>query len=306
MKNPVHVHILHNPKAGDQDNTKNELMRLVEPLGFSCDYASVKQDGWQRFKRDASLLIIVGGDGTVRAVAQKILNRKLLAKRMPLLLLPAGTANNMAATLGISSRLGDLPARLNQQKRCAVDVGAVARLGKASFFLEGMGFGLFPALMKAMKVTKLAADISREEELKVAWEKLTEVAEKHEAAYAEITIDGKKHQGDFLLVEILNTQSIGPKLRLAPQASPSDGVLHVAMLRADKRDAFLAYLEKNGPDKVHGGQSAKLPWQLAELHNELQIRSESGLLHVDDELVEVRKKQTLTVGIRKGLLDMVL
>ncbi len=306
MKNPVHVHILHNPKAGDQDNTKNELIRLVEPLGFSCDYASVKQDGWHRFKRNASLLIVVGGDGTVRAVAQKILNRKLLAKRMPLLLLPAGTANNMAATLGISSQLGDLPARLRLKKRCAVDVGAITGHGKASFFLEGMGFGVFPALMQAMKKTKLAADIPREEELRVAWEKLRDVAGEHEAAYAEITVDGKKHQGDFLLIEILNTQSIGPNLRLAPQANPSDGVLHVAMLRADKRDAFLAYLAENASATAHGAPAAKLPWELAELRDELQIRSQRSVLHVDDELVEIRKMQTLTVGIRKGVLDMVL
>src|SRR5690554_437342 len=108
MKNGAHVHILHNPKAGEQDNTKNELVRLVKPLGFSCDYTSVKKREWHNFKRDALLLVVVGGDGTVRAVAQRILNRKLLEKRLPMLLLPAGTANNMAATLGISSALADL------------------------------------------------------------------------------------------------------------------------------------------------------------------------------------------------------
>lgn len=306
MKNGAHVHILHNPKAGDQDNTRTELIRLIESLGFSCDYASVKKEGWHRFKPHASLLMVVGGDGTVRAVAQKILNRRLLAKRLPMVLLPAGTANNMATTLGISSHTSDLPARLGKIRRRTVDVGTIARFGKASFFLEGAGFGLFPALMKAMKSVKRDFE-TREAELEMARQKLREVTTEHIAAYADITIDGKVYQGNFLLVEVLNTQSIGPNLQLAPEADPGDGVLHVALLREEHREAFLAYLAQANPTNGQAGRSnGSLPWELHQMNDEIHIRSASTLLHVDDELIEHRKNRLLRIRIRQGVLDMVL
>lgn len=301
MNSGVHVHILHNPKAGEQDNTKKELTRLFEPLGFSVDYASVKERGWQRFKHNTSLLLIVGGDGTIRAVAEKILNRKLLDKRLPILLLPAGTANNFALTLGISNVTSDLPERLQQKRLRTIDVGTIRRLGKASFFLEGMGYGLFPALIKVMKQAHVSTE-TREEELKIARDRLEEIARTHEAFFAEITIDGQVYQDNFLLVEILNTQSIGPNLRLAPRADPSDGILHVALLRAEKRSEFLTYLRKYRM----GQQTGSLPWELVELKDELKMRSASEFIHVDDKIITVKKNQLFRVGIRRGVLDLVL
>lgn len=308
MKNGAHVHILHNPKAGEQDSTRADLIRLVEASGFSCDYASVKENGWHRFKPHTSLLIVVGGDGTVRAVAQKTLKSMHLAKPLPLLLLPAGTANNLAATLGISSQTSDLPSRLSGLRQRPVDVGTISGFGKTSFFLEGAGYGLFPVLMRTMKSDRREFS-TREEELEVARKKLYDVAKAHEATYAELMIDGKVYQGKFLLVEILNTQSIGPNLQLAPDADPGDGVFHVAMLRGENREAFLAYLAganlTNGKMDDNRGK-ASLPWQLVEMREETHIRSESTLLHVDDKLVECRENSLLRIGIRKGVLDMVL
>ncbi len=305
MKNGAHVHILHNPTAGEQDNTKTELIELMRPLGIACDYASVKEKGWHRFKSRTDLLVIVGGDGTIRAVAEKILKRKLLDRRLPLLLLPSGTANNFAITLGISHDPKDLPDRIRQSDIRTIDVGTINGVSKTSFFLEGMGFGLFPKLMEAMKRADLSID-TRNEELQTAIDKLIEITEDYKAASAKVIIDGTPYTGKFLLINVLNTQSIGPNLCLAPHADPGDGILHVAMLREENREHFLAYLKNRQTKKPNNRPINNLPWELVELHAELLIKSKSDLLHVDDELLAIKKKKLVRVNIRKGVLDIVL
>lgn len=305
MENNAHVHILHNPTAGEQDNTKTELMRLVRPLGFSCDYTSVKEKGWQRFKPNAALLVIVGGDGTVRAVAEELLKRKLIEKRLPMLLLPSGTANNIASTLGISHQADDVVERIRHPRRRTIDVGTLYSLRKAPFFIEGMGIGLFPTLMKRMKKCDLST-YTREDELRLAVDTLIDITETFEAETADLTIDGKRYDGKFLMIEVLNTQSIGPNLQLAPRADPGDGVLHVAILRPEHKERFIAYLQNEQTKRPDERISSSRPWELVELRDEMLITSDSSFLHVDDELISISKNSPLQVGILKDVLDMVL
>ena len=52
------------------------------------------------------------------------------------------------------------------------------------------------------------------------------------AKRVEITLDGKDFSGEYILVEVMNIQYIGPSLHLAPSADPGDGQLevHVAFM----------------------------------------------------------------------------
>lgn len=303
MKSHVQLHLLHNPSAGDQDNTKKALVSLIESAGFSCKYSSLKKKGWKRFKDDTALLVIAGGDGTVRQVTKELLKRRLLDRRLPVIVLPMGTANNFAKTLSLSPEPLDLLLRMDQLPLKKIDVGVVRNLPKATFFLEGMGFGLFPKLINVMEKSTLPTVETAEQELDVAFEKLIRVAQEYKAKYAKLTIDGQHHEGSFLLIEVLNIKSIGPNLVLAPTADPADGKLHVALLREEMRQDFLTYLrnQQQQPAKV----SSAIPWELVEVSNEVIIQSENRLIHVDDELITIKKKQRLQVEIRKGVLDII-
>lgn len=302
MKNTRHVHLLHNPKAGDRDHVKDELIHLIESHGFTCQYASIKDKGWKRFRKDTALIVIAGGDGTIREVMRKLLTRSVLDKRVPVALLPSGTANNFAKTMGISSRRADFERLLVNWKTEKIDVAAVGNLRDAHFFIEGLGGGLIPKLITEMKARDLSALATADEELQAALQQLLEIAEHYRAKRARITIDDVLYEDDYLLVEILNIRSVGPNLVLAPEADPTDGKFEVVLLKAADRRAFVAYVRQLQQGAVQ--EPAHVPWQIITATREISLQSDNGLVHVDDELITHKKGKAITIEIRPGIIDL--
>ena len=91
--------LLHNPGAGDEEHSEDKLSKLIIDHGYDCIYFSVKNKKKIDFDQDFDILVVAGGDGTVRRVAKELLTRKLIDKTWPIGLLPYGTANNIAKTL---------------------------------------------------------------------------------------------------------------------------------------------------------------------------------------------------------------
>lgn len=299
-----HAHLLHNPKAGDGDHMKADMINAVTACGFTCQYDSTKEKSWGRLKNKTSLVVIAGGDGTIRQVMKKLLTRKVLDKRLTIALLPAGTANNFAKTLGASDSLANLGRVINDWNTKQIDIGAISNLRESKFFLEGMGYGLLPKLIKEMKETDLSDVETADEELDIALGEMVEIAKTYKPKRGEITIDGTVYEGDYLLAEVLNIKSVGPNLELAPQANPADGKFHVALLKEADREAFIAYVQDL---KRHRRQkAATVPWQLIEANHEIAIRCDNRLIHVDDELIQVRKRQPINVEIRPGIVDVLV
>ena len=96
--------LLHNPKAGRGEYSKNKLTRAFRKAGHQVTYRSTKEHGWKRSIKDSKELIVVaGGDGTVGKVAHQLIGRS-----KPLTILPIGTANNLARSLGFTGSVQKL------------------------------------------------------------------------------------------------------------------------------------------------------------------------------------------------------
>lgn len=303
MTSTRHVHLLHNPKAGDQDHIKEELIRAIQSYGLTCQYASIKEKGWNRFKDDTALVIIAGGDGTVREVMKKLLDRRILDKRLAVTLLPSGTANNFAKTLDISPGWSDFERRVVAWKLKKIDIGAITNLRKANFFLEGLGYGLIPKLIKRMEEDKLEAETA-DQELRVALEKLVEIAEQYSPRRAKITVDGQVYENDYLLVEVLNIKSVGPNLILAPNANPTDGKFEVVLLKESDRTAFINYLKRLLKHQAGDGPG-EVPWKTIKAARDVSIVCEGRLIHVDDELITLKKGKVINIEVRPGIVDFI-
>jgi len=302
MKRNIHVRLLHNPKAGDQDYVKEELIKRIESQGFTCQYASLKEKGWKRFASETVLVVIAGGDGTVREVLKKLLTRSILDKRLTVALIPSGTANNFAKTLGISSDLDTFERIIQQWEPKQVDVGLIGKLGKARFFIEGLGFGLIPMLMEKMKTVDFGQAHTAEDELALALKKLLEIVATCPATRAKVTIDGQVYEDDYLLVEVLNIKSIGPNLVLAPHADPTDGCFEVVLLTKTNREAlatYLHHLQQQKPPAV-----SVVPGQIVTAMHEVIIACDNRTIHVDDELVTLKKSKKIEITIRAGVIDI--
>ena len=125
---------------------------------------------------DAECVVVAGGDGTVARAG-----RVLAGGPVPMAILPLGTANNIARSLGdIHGDVEQLAARWRGQV-VKIDVGVVEAHGRAHRFLESVGCGLVTSCIDEGNET-LAKD-HPETHLPEAHEMLTgKIASRHGAA----------------------------------------------------------------------------------------------------------------------------
>ncbi|MCC8409945.1 diacylglycerol kinase [Mucilaginibacter sp. UR6-1] len=292
--------LLHNPRAGDKDHSKENLIKLIDDAGFNPDYASIKEEGWEQITPDTDMVVIVGGDGTVRKAAKAILKTDM---HCPYLigLLPFGTANNIAKTLKIHGDIKDIVQSWHNKKTAPFDVTYVSGLEQPVLFLEGFGYGIFPQLMKDMKLLDKKELDTPEKELKKALEVLKEIVLNYEGRECIITVDDETISGCYLLVEAMNICSIGPNLHLAPAAQPGDGLLELVLLPEKQRRQFADHLQHlidgndcpDFPYQTHTGKSITLKWMGTDLH-------------ADDELLEYQHPAKVSLAIKPGLMEFLV
>ncbi len=297
------VQLFHNPTAGDEEHSKKKLLRAIESHGFECRYSSTKNKGWEKIESEAEFIVLAGGDGTVRKVAAELLNRKLLEKKYPIALLPLGTANNVARTLGLNGNAEELGESWWKGKTKTFDIGMVQGLDEPGFFLESFGYGLFPRLMKEMKNRKEELeekDLSPEEELQLVLEVLHDLIHDYEPKEFKLEIDGVDHSGEYLMVEVMNTRSIGPNLELAPAADPGDGSFEVVMVSEKQRASLMDYLRKKR-------KGSKTPFACpTHKAKKVTIACDGIHAHMDDEYLKLKKLLEIKIELQKGALDFII
>ncbi len=77
-------------------------------------------------------------------------------------------------------------------------------------------------------------------------------------SHTAMTLDEQHLEGDYLMVEVLNTSSIGPNLMLSDAANPCDGFLSVVAIAEDDRHRLAEYIRCR-PDRgeCHAGFPAR-------------------------------------------------
>ena len=137
----MRVTLLHNPKAGGGDPSRDELVRALVDAGHAFTYQSTKEKGLEHALEDpGDVVLVAGGDGTVRKAAEFLIGRGI-----PIALLPLGTANNVSRTLGLSDSVQEVIFRLATATRVPFDAGVAKGAWGETHFLEGVGLGCFPS-----------------------------------------------------------------------------------------------------------------------------------------------------------------
>ena len=290
--------LIHNPGAGSEKYTKEQLISRIENLGYECRYSSTKKKGWKDFESDTDFLIIAGGDGTIRKVVKKLLDRKILRKRYPLALLPMGTANNISKSLGITGEPEDLAYLWKKESIKKIDVGFVEGLDDPAFFIEGLGYGIFPLLMETMKQKDDKLFLSLDTEINYSLQILHDLILSYETETLQLEIDGVDHSGKYLMAEIMNMRSVGPNLLIAPGADPTDGQLEVVLVTEAQREDLANYVL----NKLKGIED---PFVFNSIKaTTIRLQADDTHIHIDDELIWIEQPAQFKIEVLEGILDV--
>jgi diacylglycerol kinase family enzyme len=291
----VNVWILCNEAAG-VGHEADELSAQIEEAGHTIlGVAKQYDESTPLPNRRVDLVVAAGGDGTV-ATAAGIAFRT----SAPLAILPLGTANNIASSLGIKGPASTLVASWETARRVPFDLGRAQAASKEWLVVEGVGGGLVPAgIARAQAELKKRPTMSPSHEIEAALRIFRDTLLDLAPRPWTLAIDGQRITDEFLLVEVLNIRSIGPNLVFAPDATPSDGYFHVVLVQESHRQEVLTYLEHRAT-----GRATRLALPC---HRARHVAIGSCLeLHVDDERIDTCELGTMSVSIEPAAIDVLL
>ena len=178
----------------------------------------------------SGLVVSAGGDGTFRAVATRLLGKKVSLTHLPL-----GTANNVGHSLGLDGSAQEIITGLRNPVKRDFDVGIVTAPWGRDFFVEACGFGLYAEGLKIY-------DPNEGRSLLRSISSIIETINEFEAQSCRITLDGQDISGTYRMFEIMNTNRFGPWIKLAPEADPGDGLLDIVRVHPDQDESFFRYV----------------------------------------------------------------
>jgi diacylglycerol kinase (ATP) len=291
----VNVWILCNEEAG-RSLSADDLRTLVEHAGHTVVGVAKQYDSDTALPDERlDLVVAAGGDGTV-ATAAGIASRTSAA----LAILPLGTANNIASSLGVEAPPHELVSSWSTARRLPFDLGHARTANHEWLVVEGVGGGLVPAgIARSQAKQKGRREMTPEEEVAAAVRAFRDTIVELEPRLWTLVADGTRISGEFLLVEILNIRSIGPNLVFGPDANPSDGYFDVVMAQERHRQELLTYLERRA-----AGEAARLDLPR---HRARDVTIERCVeVHVDDERVDTCELGQMAVRIQPAAIAVLV
>jgi diacylglycerol kinase (ATP) len=291
------VKLIVNPNAGKAaESAKNLKLVLgcLENLGIKADVALAKpKDKATPIARRAvkdgyKTIIAIGGDGTLEAVM-----RGMVGSKVHLGIIPLGTENNIAKSLGIPENIEAACALITADNTRKLDVGQVKpRKGKKFSFFEMATVGLSAAIYP--KATKtLGGKLSGVKDAAVT------LFKQETKPNVFLTLDDEsKIEVESMLVMVSNTPAFGERLLVAPNASLQDGMLDISVYQDFTKAELVGYYAKvmdggySGNGKVQRYQARKL-----------KVKS-SPKMKVMADGIELGKG-TATIKMRPGALRII-
>jgi diacylglycerol kinase (ATP) len=252
--------VFHNPTAGANGHEKDSILSALKLADIEATYFSTKKDDLEKaLGKSADLVVAAGGDGTIAKVLRALPDRSV-----PVAILPLGTANNIARSLGIAGTPQELVETWKLDHAFALDLGTVKGIEQETQFIESFGIGLFGEFLRRAAKKKKAEGADN---LRKGRETLQKIIKDAKPIALDLVIDGKALRGEFIGVEILNIPFTGPGLPLAPKADAGDGKLDVVCFKADERKDLIEWLEaphdEAPPATVRQGGKIEVSWEKA-------------------------------------------
>jgi len=229
------IRFLVNPAAGRGTAharfTDLRILASQAGAGFvvSRDAADLAVQARRAAEDGVERLVVVGGDGTAHHAAQG-----LAGTRCALAVVPLGTGNDLAATLGVPR---ELAAAVRHALSAPVRRIDLIRIGETVCIgYAGVGFD--------SEVARAVQQIRRvPQPLVYPWAVIRTLA-RFEPPILKIVFDGGAWEGRAMFANACNLPRLGGGMRLAPAARIDDGLLDLVIVKAMSRRALLAVFPK--------------------------------------------------------------
>jgi diacylglycerol kinase (ATP) len=216
--------IVVNPTAGRgrAASVVSEVRHCFERVGISTIFETMSPGDEERVTLAAvhdgfDTVVVVGGDGTCSRVASVLVTQK---QNSTLAVIPVGTGNDFAKTLGVSTCSPDEIAKLVERRESTlIDVG----IADGNYFVNSCGFGFDASVLEAtQRVRYLKGDAV------YIWSALTQLLS-YRGQKVSLRIAGQTATRKLLMLTVSNGQYLGGAFRIAPGASATDGLLDVGL-----------------------------------------------------------------------------
>lgn len=160
-----------------------------------------------------------GGDGTVQAVVNAILNSR--ASNVVLGVVPCGRCNDFATAFGIGADSAEAAARLLSGRTTTVDIGRI----NGRYFCTIAALGFDAAVSRYVNDRWLPLSGTAAYILGTLRTLMT-----YKARVVKLVFDDSIHEGPVFLAASANTACYGGNLHIAPDADPCDGLLEICIV----------------------------------------------------------------------------
>lgn len=212
-----------NPISGGKNKSKFPEMvsKYLDREKFHATYFFTEKHGHaseiasEMIKKGADIIVAVGGDGTINEIASVLEGtEKVLG------IIPYGSGNGLARSLGIPLNDKQAVKRLNELHQSSIDSGMLN--GRKFFNMAGIGFDAHISALFAEEVKRGLGGYIR-----------TTIAEisKYRPEKYLLEIDGKNYEREAFMISIANSSQFGNNAHIAPSASLKDGLLDISIVK---------------------------------------------------------------------------
>lgn len=199
------------------------------------------------------LIMAAGGDGTIHQVVNGMLSKNLSIDQLPVFsILPAGSGNDFARTVGINLKAADLRKRLTEMHIRPIDIGSVTFQKEGNqqhaYFINVASAGMGPEVLNRMSSGKkrLGSAIAYYAAiLSTFWS--------YRCMPVTIKTSAWEWSNSLRTLAIGNGRFFGSGLCIAPEAKPDDGKLAAFVCGAVSVWDFIRYTNtlKSGRKVIH-------------------------------------------------------
>lgn len=223
--------MLRNPSASGGDAALDDALSHIRDIGIEVQLHTPESADHMRFliraeARSVDAVIVGGGDGTINSALKPVLEAGL-----PLGILPLGTANDLARTLGVPDDLNEACALIASQQTRSIDVG----WANDRPFVNAAGLGLSTRVARELSVEhkRILGPLSYASAV-------VEAFRRHRPFRAEIRSPDRIHRVSSIQITVGNGVYYGGGTPLAQDCAIDDGCFDLYSIRPQPLPKLIA------------------------------------------------------------------